>query len=145
MKRETFKITINAAAERVWEVLWSDNYYRRWAAVFMEGSLAQTDWKEGSKVLFVSPEGEGMVSSIVSKKTNEHMVFRHLGTISKGVEDLDNEWTGAMESYKLEANGATTLTVEMDSTEEYLEYFKKAWPKALDSIKELAEKDSPKG
>lgn len=142
MKRETFKITIEAPAERVWEVLWNDKYYRRWTSVFMEGSYAETDWKEGSKVLFLGPDGDGMVSTIVSKKTNEKMIFKHLGTINKGVEDLDNEWSGAIESYNLESNGSTKLTVEMDSTEKFYDYFKKTWPVALDSIKELAEKAS---
>lgn len=142
MKRETFKKYIDAPLERVWEVLWNDAYYPKWTNVFMEGSYAETDWQEGSKVLFLSPEGDGMVSKIEHKIPNKKMVFRHQGAINKGVEDLNNEWNGAIESYTLDAiNGTTQLTIEMDITEEHMEYFKKTWPTALDSIKELAEKE----
>ncbi|MBL6445435.1 SRPBCC domain-containing protein [Fulvivirga sp. 29W222] len=141
MKRVSFQISIGASVERVWEVLWGDDYYQRWFSVFMEGSYAETDWNEGSKVLFLTPEGEGMVSTIKIKKPYKHMVFQHLGTVSKGEEDLDNEWAGAIESYTLESNGGTKLTVEVDTIEKYREYFEKVWPVAMERIKELAEKE----
>jgi len=61
---QKFKITINATPEKVWKILWNDSTYRKWTTVFAEGSFAETDWQEGSKVLFLGPEGRGMVSRI---------------------------------------------------------------------------------
>ncbi len=145
METEKFRITINASREKVWKVLWDDATYRNWTSVFNEGSYAETDWKEGSKVLFLSPEGDGMVSTIAAKRPNEFMSIRHLGTVKNGVEDLDSEetrkWSGAMENYTLNTvEGKTELIIEMDTIEAYKDYFQQTWPKALEKVKELAEK-----
>ena len=74
------------------------------------------------------------------------MSFRHLGEIKDGVEDTTSEkvlgWAGATENYTLkEANGKTEVLVEMDINEEFAEMFKDIWPKALNILKELAEKN----
>ena len=60
--------------------------------------------------------------------------------------DLDSEqmkeWAGSLENYTLKTvNGKTELTVDMDVTDEYKDYFEQAWPKALDKLKEIAEKN----
>jgi len=38
-------------------------------------------------------------------------------------------------------NGKTKLEVDMDSTDEFKDYFLKTWPAALEKVKELAEKN----
>ena len=144
MQKINFSTSINASKEKVWKVLWDDSSYRKWTRVFSEGSYAVTDWKEGSKVLFLSANGEGMVSKIEMKKPNEFMSFKHLGTVKNGVEDLDSEqtkqWSGAMENYTpREADGSTTLTVEMDVTDDFKDYFMNTWPGALEEVKLLSE------
>ncbi|MBC8045460.1 MAG: SRPBCC domain-containing protein [Fimbriimonadaceae bacterium] len=144
MQKENFSITINAPKEKVWKVLWDDDTYRKWTGVFSEGSYAESDWKEGSKIKFLSPKGEGMYSVINKKIGNEFMSFKHLGVVKDGIEQpLDEEtkkWSGAMEEYTLrEENGITNLDVEMDITDEYKDYFKGTWPKALQKVKELVE------
>ncbi|MEX2335837.1 MAG: SRPBCC domain-containing protein [Fulvivirga sp.] len=144
MEQQQFKTIINASREIVWDVLWDDASYPLWTSIFSAGSVAKTDWKQGSKVLFLSGEGEGMVSIIAEKKPNEFMSFKHLGTVKDGVEDLDSEetqaWSGSLENYTLKAiDGKTELTVDMDITEEYMDYFREIWPKALEKVKELAE------
>ncbi|MDY7395002.1 hypothetical protein UMM65_07095 [Aureibaculum sp. 2210JD6-5] len=53
MERKEFNIYIDASQKKVWKVLWSDETYPKWAASFAEGSRAETDWKEGSKVHWV--------------------------------------------------------------------------------------------
>ena len=62
MKTLKFKIEINAPKEKVWNILWEDASYRKWTATFCEGGYAVTDWKENSKALFLTPNGEGMVN-----------------------------------------------------------------------------------
>ena len=45
-----------------------------------------------------------------------------------------------MENYTLrEADGRSTLTIEMDVTDEHQKYFEETWPKALTKLKEIAE------
>ena len=149
-----FSISINATKEKVWQTLWNDASYRKWTSAFTEGSHAVTDnWKEGSKVLFMVPKGNGMVSTVAANKPNEFMSFKHLGEVKNGVEDTSSDkikgWAGAMENYTLKGTnarpddpvgrGKTELLVEMDITEDFKDYFVKTWPKALDKLKEAAE------
>ena len=147
MEKINFSTNINAPREKVWKVLWNDVSYREWTKPFAEGSYAETDnWKEGSKVLFLGPGGDGMVSTVAKNKPNEYMSFKHLGVVKDGVEDTKSEnvkgWAGAFENYRLtDENGKTKLEVDMDSTDEFKDYFLKAWPVALEKVKELAEKN----
>src|SRR6266487_4692913 len=146
METKEFKISINAPKEKVWDVLWNDSSYRAWTSVFAEGSHAETDWKKGSKVLFLDNKGRGMVSVIAEKIPNEFMSFKHLGEVKDGVEDTSSErvsqWAGALENYSLNTvNGKTELTVDMNITDEFIDYFLNTWPKALNKVKELAEKN----
>lgn len=75
MKKFDFLIEIKAPKIKVWNVLWDDATYRKWTATFSEGSQALSEWREGSKVLFLSPGGEGMFSIIHKKIPNEFMSF----------------------------------------------------------------------
>ena len=145
MEKLKFSTRINASKERVWNVLWSDASYRAWTSAFAEGSYAKTDnWKEGTKVLFLDPKGSGMVSRVAKNKPNEYMSFEHLGEVKDGVEDTTSDrvkaWSGSKEDYTLkEEDGKTTLTIEMDITDEFKDMFEKIWPKALTKVKELSE------
>lgn len=147
MERKEFTAVISAPREKVWKVLWSEETYPKWTAVFSEGSRAESDWKEGSKVYFLNAEGEGMVALIDKRRDPEIMNFKHLGMIDKdGNEDLESErvksWAGVIENYRLEEeNDKTRLTVTMDLEDNYKEYFLKTWPKALKKLKELSEEE----
>jgi hypothetical protein len=146
MEKKKFKIEINASRERVWEVLWSKTFYPAWTSAFAEGSHAETDWKKGSKALFLNSKNEGMVSVIEENRPNEFMSIKHTGLIKDGIEDIDSEesreWIGTFENYTLKTvNGKTELIVDMDIKDAYKEYFQTTWPKALDKVKELSEKN----
>jgi hypothetical protein len=113
-------------------------------SVIPSTSYADTDWKEGSKVLFLDGEGSGMVSKIEANKPNEFMSFKHLGEVKNGVEDTESDkvksWAGAFENYTLkEVDGITELIVELDMNEEYKDMFMQMFPKALEQLKILSE------
>jgi len=38
-----------------------------------------------------------------------------------------------------DSSGVTELKIDMDSNDEYKDYFLKTWPKALEKVKELSE------
>lgn len=147
MVQQNFSIKINASKEKVWNVLWDDDTYRKWTSVFMPGSHAVSDWEEGSKILFLSADGGGMTSKIVKKIPNKFMSFQHLGMVKDGKEipatDVVNTWQGMFENYTLdEMEGITHLVVTMDATEEMENYFKDIFPKALAMVKALAENNN---
>jgi uncharacterized protein YndB with AHSA1/START domain len=147
MKTLEFSTTINQTAEKVWFTLWDDVNYKNWTAVFHEGSYAVSDWKEGSKVHFLGPSGGGMYAVIEKAIPNVQMSFKHLGVVKdfeeQPLDDESKQWTGAKEEYFLEENnGITTLKVLLQSTDNFLSYFEDIFPKALQKLKELAEKPS---
>ena len=141
MKKVQFTIDIAASPERIWHILWDDANYRAWTGVFHEGSHAITDnWREGSKVLFLGPDGgSGMYGIIARNIPNEFMSFEHQGEV-KNHQEIPMPWAGAHEDYRLTANGhITTLLAEMDATPEFEAFFNATFPKAMQKIKELAE------
>jgi hypothetical protein len=144
MEKKHYSIEINAPQQKVWETLWDESTYRKWTSVFSEGSTVKTDWKKGSKVLFVDGTNSGMVSMIADNKPGEYMSFKHLGMVKDGVEDMENEetkrWSGAMENYTLSTiNGKTQVQVDIDITDDFVDYFEKTWPEALKKLKTIAE------
>lgn len=143
-----FEIVINAPKEKVWEALWNEDTYPQWTAAFSPGSKAVTDWKKGSKVLFVDHTNNGMFAMIEESIPGKFMSIRHMGGYNDGVEDTESEmakqWAGSHEDYHLsDAGGGTKLEVKLYGAtipKEFEEEFKKAWPIALDKLKELSEK-----
>lgn len=140
MEKIKFSITIRAPKEKVWQSLWEDANYRKWTSAFAKGSHAVTDWKEGSKVLFLDDKGDGMFSTVEKNLPNEYMSIKHLGILKDGKEQTGTSWGNAHENYSLsERSGITTLDVEMDSTPDFKEYLEETWPKAFDLLQKLAE------
>jgi uncharacterized protein YndB with AHSA1/START domain len=150
MEKLNFKIEINAPKEKVWKTMLEDRTYRIWTTPFSEGSYYKGDWSKGSKIIFLGPNPEtgkegGMVSRVAENKLYEYISIEHLGMINDGVEDTTSEevkkWTPAFENYTFkEKNGKTDVLVDMDINKEYKEMFEDMWPKALQKLKELAEK-----
>lgn len=144
MKKLEFKTVIDASPEKIWEVLLGKDTYPIWTAVFAEGSNVKTDWKKGSKAIFLDGKGNGMVSEIAENIPGKFLSIRHLGDVINGKEDLESEkvkeWAGAYENYTLtEVDGQTAWSISLDIVEDYEDYMMDTWPQALKKVKELAE------
>ena len=153
MQKQTihFAITVNAPKERVWDTMLQDATYREWAALFNPNgsSWYEGDWRPGSKILFLG-DGEngqvaGMVSRIKEVRPHEFVSIEHLGVVQDGREDTTSDtakqFAPALENYTfVDRNGATEVLVDMDTVEEHRQMFESSWPKALQKLKELAEK-----
>jgi len=140
-----FETNIKASASKVWQVLWEDGSYMQWTSAFHAGSYAKSDWKQGSKIQFLAPDGNGMYSKIEELEPFKKMIFKHLGEIKDYKEqpiDESASWTGSKESYTLtEDKEQTKLVVNVDFPHEMEAYFSEAFPKALAIVKELSEKN----
>ena len=144
MKRMQFSIEIKAAKEKVWSTLWDDQTFREWASIIDEGTYIVGEIKEGNEVQFISSVSGYGVTSLVEKLTlNEFVSFRQIAdTKDSGEREREKEWTGGTESYSLAENdGVTTLTVDIDVPPGQEETFQVRFPKALERVKYLAEKD----
>ena len=146
MEKAEYRVSINAPRERVWDVLWGEHTYPEWTKAFSPMSQVETDWQEGSKILFLDGKGNGMVSRAAKVIPNEYMSIEHLGMYDNGKEDLESDevkaWQGATENYLLEeSNGCTNLTITMDINAAEKDFFTEAWPKALTSVRDISEKN----
>lgn len=82
-----------------------------------------------------------MYSIIQTNLAFVQMSFKHLGEIKDGIE-INVDWEDSIENYFLnESNGVTELKMDMDIKEEYEEYFINMFPKALELIKQISEKN----
>lgn len=137
-------IEIKAPKEKVWNVLINDKSTRIWYAAFGDGIRAETDWKVGSKAVFLDNKNSGLISKVVVNKPGETLSVEHQGIVMEGKEDYESEMArgvkGGLETYLLsDKNGNTQLSVESDMAEGMFESMSLSWDKALQKIKELSE------
>ena len=137
-----FSVEINATREKVWDTLWQDETFREWAGIIDPGTHMIGDLKEGDEVQFISANGYGVTSLVEKLIEGKFLLLRHRAdTQDDGKREREKEWTGGAESYRLaEKDGTTTLAVVFDVPPELEEYFKVNYPKALERVKELAER-----
>ena len=151
MDTKTYKIKINAPASKVYNIMLgldSKKTYEAWTALFNPTSTYEGSWVKGSKMMFVGSDEHGnksgMIAEIAENMPNRFISIRHFGIIENNQEIIDGpkveSWAGSMEDYTFsETNGVTTVTVEVGTNEEYIDYFNETWPKALNKLKELSE------
>lgn len=139
-----FTVEINAAPEKVWQKLWDRESYKAWTNVFCEGSYYDGELKQGNRVHFLTPSGEGMFTDIAFLKENELMVLKHIGVVKDFKEqpmaEETKQWSGCFETYRLsQANGKTIVKAEVDCMAKYVAYMNTTFVLALEELKKLAE------
>ncbi len=157
MKKIQFKVSVNAPASKVYNAMLgveSKSTYEQWTALFNPTSTFEGSWDKGSKILFVGVDDKGekggMVSKIVENIPNQFVSIQHYGLV-KGDKEITegpevDKWANGLENYTFEeANGpdsyrGTLVTVDLDTTEDFVDYMNNAYPKALDKLKEMCEK-----
>ncbi|MCE3296067.1 MAG: hypothetical protein K0R65_1781 [Crocinitomicaceae bacterium] len=151
MEKLQFSTDINAPAERVYKTmlgLEDIGTYKKWTAPFNPTSSWEGSWDKGSKIKFVGVDENGkkggMVSKVVENKPAEFVSVQHYGYLDGETEITEGEevekWAGGHENYSFsENNGVTTVRVDLDTIDEYVDYFKNTYPKALEVLKETAE------
>lgn len=146
-----FKVNINAPVAKTYNFMLGINNkstYEQWTALFNPTSTYEGNWEKGTKMVFlgVDENGEkgGMVSKIVENIPNQFVSIQHYGLLKADTEITEGpeveKWANSLENYSFEENnGITTLIVELDTTEDFIEYMNQTYPKALDKLKELCE------
>ena len=161
MKKLQFKVSINAPVTRIYDFMLginSKSTYEQWTSLFNPTSTYEGSWDKGNKILFIGidEKGEkgGMVSKIAENIPNRFVSIQHYGFVKADKEITEGpeveKWANGFEIYTFEENnarpdrpggrGTTTVIVDLDTTEDFLDFMNQTYPKALDKLKELCEK-----
>lgn len=145
MKTLTFESVIRAPRAKVWETMLGPETYKAWTAAFAEGSHYVGSWEQGARIRFLAPSGDGMSSVIAENRPHEFVSIRHIGMIAQGVEDTTSDkvraWAPAYENYRFEDTpDGCRVTVTLDTVEEWEQYMRDAFPKALALLKSISER-----
>lgn len=93
-------------------------------------------WDKGNKMLFigVDEKGErgGMVSKIVENIPNRFVSIQHYGLLKADKEITEGpeveKWANGFENYTFEENNrTTTVTVDVDTSEDFLGYMNQTY------------------
>jgi hypothetical protein len=151
MKKLHYTVKINAPAQHVYTTmlgLESRATYEQWTALFNPTSTFEGSWEKGEKIRFIGTDekGEkgGMVSAIAENLPNKFVSIKHIGLFAAGKEITEGpeveKWAGGLENYAFEeAAGQTTVTVSLDTTEDFADYMNQTYPAALEKLKEICE------
>jgi hypothetical protein len=152
MKKLQYIVSINAPVTRIYDFMLginSKSTYEQWTSLFNSTSTYEGSWDKGNKILFigVDEKGEkgGMVSRIAENIPIRFVSIQHYGLLNAGKEITEGpeveKWANGFENYTFEENnGTTTVTVDLDTSEDFVDYMNETYPKALDKLKELCEK-----
>ncbi len=151
MEKLQFNISIHAPVSAVYNIMLgisSKSTYEQWTAMFNPTSTYEGNWEKGSKMLFigVDEKGEkgGIVSKIAENIPHQFVSIQHYGLVNAGKEITEGaeveKWANGFENYSFEENNeVTTVKVEIDATEEFIDFMNETYPKALNKLKELCE------
>ena len=161
MKKLQFKVSIKAPAARIYDVMLgisSKSTYEEWTSLFNPTSTYEGSWDKGNKILFigVDEKGEkgGMVSRIAENIPHQFVSIQHYGLLKADREITEGpeveKWANGFENYTFEEKndrpdnpverGTTIVTVDLNTTDDFVDYMNQTYPKALNKLKELCEK-----
>lgn len=151
MEKIQFDVNINAPAQKVYDLMLgiSDKTtYEQWTALFNPTSTYEGNWNKGSKIHFLGNDDQGnaggMVSEIAENIPNQFVSIRHYGLLQNNKEITEGpeveKWANGFENYTFEENnGITAVTVDLDTSEDFVDYMNDSFPKALEKLKEICE------
>jgi hypothetical protein len=151
MKKLQFKVSVNAPVHKAYDCMLgisNKSTYEQWTAMFNPTSTYEGSWNKGDKIRFVGTdekgEKSGIMSEIAENIPNKFVSIRHYGLLTAGKEITAGpeveKWAGGLENYSFEENnGITIVTVELDTTDDFVEYMNEHYPKALNKLKEICE------
>lgn len=152
MEKLQFKVSINAPVTKIYDFMLgikNKSTYEKWTSIFNPTCTYEGSWEKGSKILFIGVDENGdkggMVSKIAENIPNQFVSIQHNGLVQGDKEITEGpeveKWANGFENYTFEENnGTTTVIVDLDITEDFIDYMNENYPKALDKLKEICEK-----
>lgn len=152
MKKIHFQVKISAPLEKVYDRmlgLSNKSTYEKWTALFNPTSTYEGNWNKGSKILFVGTDEQGkkggMIAEIAENIPGCFVSIRHYGMVKDDQEITSGpeveKWAGGLENYTFaEKEGVTTVSVDLETAEDFVDYMNNTYPAALAKLKEICEK-----
>ena len=141
-----YSIQIEQDPLTVHQILVDKEAYNTWTYSFSPESDFIGDWSEGSEMMFTFVEPSqlkwGMVAVVDKNQPGEIIELRYLGYMDNNSNEALPSWNSALETYRfLPISQGTKLscTLEVDNNDECIAFFDKAWPAALQRLKDLCE------
>jgi|SRR5690606_9607401 len=148
MKKMQFKIDIHAGIENVYDTMLGEKTFKKWTSEFNPTSDFEGSWEKGAKILFVgvNKEGkrEGMVGLIEENIPYRFISIKYIGLLNGDKEITEGpeieSWVNTFENYSFSGNDIqTTVTVDIDIQDQWVDYYEKTYPKALERLKQICE------
>lgn len=133
------EITINAAKEKVWDILLNKDAVKSWVSAFGEGTYVDTTWQKGTEVLWKDKEGNVGAKGIIEKNIPASLLKV---AFYDEIETKENTPLGEYyESYALlPLDDKTLLKIEAGPLpRKHVLLHAPLWDKAIENIKALAE------
>lgn len=137
--RIVLSIEINAAPARTWAVLTGTETLRQWAAAFGEGTWAETNWAQGSEVVWKDNDGNmGAKGIILLNEPASLLKTGYYDDINSVPPTPLGEYT---EIFALaEKAGGTILSTDAGPLSlKHIKVHQPMWEEALQRIKKIAE------
>lgn len=137
------QVTINAPDYEVWDALVNEEKIADWAGAFGEGMHAETDWAEGSEILWKDGTGKVYATGIIS-------VFRvyeelHVDFYGKSNPEMQSPTGRSAETYTLRKMDERLTVLQIESgpmNDEHIPEMDEAWERAIERIKAIAEENA---
>ena len=142
-----FSIEINAPVEKVRDTMLSEEGYKIRSSVFNPGSRYEGDWSLWSEIRFIGPDPShpedigGLYWVIRENRLYEYVSIEYYGEVQNGKKVPKAERHNAQENYKFKhlEEGKTFLMVELDTAQDFSDFFKETRPQALKKLKSMCE------
>ena len=134
------QVTINAPDYEVWDVLVNETKIEGWGSAFGEGMHVETDWAEGSEIIWKDGKGDVRATGIIS-------VFRlyevlHVDFYGKTNPQMHSPTGRYSETYSLRKMDDRLTVLQIDTgplNDDDLEEQDGMWEQAIAKIKAIAE------
>lgn len=133
----TYKTTINASVEKVWEALTNAEIVKQ----YFFGSNQETDWKIGSPILWTGEyEGTTYVDKgvVLEFSPNDRLSYSYLSSWS-GLDDNPENYLSVTYEVKPIETGTELTITQSNYDEEKAKHSAENWSVVIDGLKKLVE------
>jgi uncharacterized protein YndB with AHSA1/START domain len=132
-------ISISTSPEKVWQLLVNPKLISEWASAFSEGTYVESDFHDGSSVVWKTKDGErGAVGKVTERKDEKMLEISYYDELNP---DFNSPPGAYKETFTLSnAKENTILSIKAGPlADEHFKAHEPLWINALDKLKAFAE------